>query len=147
VSIDSYEQILPAGPVDRVTPVSGDPIARPLDTAQFLGVDVAQTTGVLMLVAHDWFRRFQITQVRQTGTLQNPAHGAVGDPQGRGNPGLRQALAAQFWHFSISNCTIRDAADPTRCKDPKSAGRTADCLAEDSLDASLRRPLPLGGQS
>ena len=71
-------------------------MARALDAAELLGVDVQQVAGRLVLVAHDRLGRLQIAQLGQPGTREHAPDGALGHAQARGDARMGQALAAQL---------------------------------------------------
>jgi len=96
VVIHRHEQELPTGAVAPSAAVAGNAMARPVDAAQHLGVNVDQIARMLMFVAHDGLSWLQVAQVRQASTPQNPAHSTGGNPDRRGDAGLCQPLAAQL---------------------------------------------------
>lgn len=59
--IHSHIQHLPADAPAAIAPISGHPMAGPLDLSELLGINVDQITWPIVLVSNDRFSRIQIT--------------------------------------------------------------------------------------
>ena len=138
VIIDRHEQELPTGARYRVASVAGDPMAGPLDAAEFLDVDVQQVAGRGMLVALHGFDRLQSAQRRQAGPCQYAAHGAGRDVQGLRDPSLGQAAPAQ----------LHNAQRLARCDRARTAQRARAAVGQARLALEQETTQPLtGGRS
>lgn len=84
----------PRGAAHVIAAVAGDAVARLLDAAEFLDVEVQQFTRLRVFVAHAWCQR-------RSGTLptQNPAQGRFGQIGALADLGAGQALLAPTPYF------------------------------------------------
>lgn len=90
------EQHLPAGSFHRVLAVARHAMRGPLDTSEFLSLDVQQVARCFVFITNDGLGRLQISQLRQSCSSQDTAHGALGDAKRNCNASLCQVLVAQL---------------------------------------------------
>lgn len=62
--IYGHKQHLPAGTIDRFTPIAGHAITGSYDAAELLGVDLQHVPRCLVPVAHHLLSRLQVAEPR-----------------------------------------------------------------------------------
>ena len=137
--IDGHEQHLPASSADGVAAISRDPMARPFDPPQLLGIDMQQIAGGHMLVALNRGSWLKVLPSRQSGTSQDSTDGALRHAQAGGDARLRQPLPPQ----------VDDRQGRARRNGPRALRRTRRAVAETgrAVHQIAAQPFADGGQT
>ena len=98
------KQEFPTGTLNAVAGIAGDAMTGALDAAEFLDIDVYQSSRFVVFVAHDGLRGLQITPFGQVSAAQYATHSAGRHAQARRNVRVRQARRR--------NSTIANALPP-----------------------------------
>ena len=91
--------------------VTGDAVARAVEAAELLDVDVREFAGFVALIARHRLDRLQVFPAVQAVALEDPADGGRGDTGLGGDLGGGAALAAQREDL-LTDCLGRRLARP-----------------------------------
>jgi hypothetical protein len=97
VVVDRHEHVLPACALDSAFSVSRHAMAGSLDAPQLLDVHVQQFAGDFAFIALNGLLRLKIAEPGQASAAQHTADSGLRDAHVRGDPGLQEQLAPQFY--------------------------------------------------
>jgi len=112
--IDRDMTALPTGSHLGVRPgraASSHPMTRPVETAEFLDVDMDELAGMTPAIPVRWLERFQSRQTMQTDPQQHRADGRNCHTQLRGDRGARHPQSTEPPDHYLNRCwrAIRDS--------------------------------------
>ena len=110
VVVDTDVDVFPSGALSTVSSVVGHAVAGPVETAQFLDVEMEQVAGVRVFVAADGRRRLEGAEAGQPLAAQQPTDGGGRDPGGGRNLRAGPAEAAQRYDLDGDSRRQRPAS-------------------------------------